>query len=952
MRSRLSRVIPLIIPALLASSPAWSQPQNFVTDVSTAIDRGLTWLDDAGYFAPGIAGDATGLVALTLLEKRPGGDPGAPPQGYAGASSADQARIDGLIGHLVSTANLPFFAYRNGQEMMALALYLRTGGPDQSGALAALNAAFDESATLVGLNDCTPNGSGGCEPGTGGPEPCIDDGFGGCRPGLPSATGVAAWDGYWCYMELNCPDSSTTQFVISGMSAARFVYADPAYADPDRLTALNLLAARSAAAYQANGESGEYCSPGGELTASEAGHGYNVGSCNSFQQTASGAWVQLIGGATVNTPGVQQYLEWMRNRYRYADNEANDWGNVSYGYGLWNASRMFSFLDASPVAPEPGNLSTADFGMLAPEAAPPYEFLMDEFGVVVTAGRQMRLNPADVPRPPAFGPEGAGHYAGTSGLAPWYFDFAATLIARQDPYGYFESSSGWSIESEQAYHILVLERSVGGGCTDSDGDGLCDNRDNCAQAANGDQADGDSDGRGDACDVCPGDPTNDVDSDGLCGGVDNCPYIANPDQLDGDGDALGDACDACPEDASNDADGDQVCGNIDNCADAANTGQTDLDGDGVGDACDECISDPLNDADNDDVCGAVDNCADAANADQADADGDGIGDACDVCANDAANDADGDGVCGDLDNCPLVANTDQADANSNGVGDACDNLPPVAVDDTATTPAGTAVEIAVLTNDTDPENDTLTIAAVTQPAHGTAAVGPVGKVTYTPAAGYSGADAFTYTINDGHGGAATGDVAVTVTQASNEPPVCSAATPSLLSIWPPNHQLVPVTVLGVTDPNGDPVTIAITAIFQDEPTNTYGDGNTPVDGKISGATAMIRAERQGNKDGRVYHIRFTATDGRGGSCTGEVEVCVPHDQGRYRSDDNDRGRTWKHRSRKSSAACTDGGAIYNSLVPGTKPKPDHDPRGCRDRDGHEHGRSDYEDWDRDKRSRR
>ncbi|MGE3579123.1 MAG: hypothetical protein AB7I25_11755, partial [Vicinamibacterales bacterium] len=299
----------MMIPVLLASGTAWSQPQNFVADVSTAIDRGLTWLDDAGYFQPGIAGDATGLVALTLLEKRPGGDPGAPPQGYAGASPGDQARIDGLIGHLVATANLPFFAYRNGQEMMALALYLRTGGPDQSGALAALNAAFDESATLVGLNDCTPNGSGGCEPGTGGPEPCIDDGFGGCRPGLPSAAGVAAWDGYWCYMELNCPDSSTTQFVISGMSAARFVYADPAYADPDRLAALNLLAARSAQAYQDNGESGEYCSPGGELTASEAGHGYNVGSCNSFQQTASGAWVQLIGGATVNTPGVQQYLE-------------------------------------------------------------------------------------------------------------------------------------------------------------------------------------------------------------------------------------------------------------------------------------------------------------------------------------------------------------------------------------------------------------------------------------------------------------------------------------------------------------------------------------------------------------------------------------------------------------------------------------------------------------------
>lgn len=89
-------------------------------------------------------------------------------------------------------------------------------------------------------------------------------------------------------MELNCPDSSTTQFVISGMAAARAVFADPAHADPARLDALTRIAARSAEAYVANGLAGEYCSPGGVLSGTEAGHGYNVGSCNSFQETASG----------------------------------------------------------------------------------------------------------------------------------------------------------------------------------------------------------------------------------------------------------------------------------------------------------------------------------------------------------------------------------------------------------------------------------------------------------------------------------------------------------------------------------------------------------------------------------------------------------------------------------------------------------------------------------------
>lgn len=41
-----------------------------------------------------------------------------------------------------------------------------------------------------------------------------------------------------------------------------------------------------------------------------------------------------------------------------------------------------------------------------------------------------------------------------------------------------------------------------GPCPDADNDGLCDDADNCPQAANPDQADGDEDGLGDACDLC------------------------------------------------------------------------------------------------------------------------------------------------------------------------------------------------------------------------------------------------------------------------------------------------------------------------------------------------------------------------------------------------------------------------------------------------------------------
>ena len=55
----------------------------------------------------------------------------------------------------------------------------------------------------------------------------------------------------------------------------------------------------------------------------------------------------------------------------------------------------------------------------------------------------------------------------------------------------------------------------------------------------------------------------------------------------------------------------------------------------------------------------------------------------------------------------------------------------------------------VLNNDFDPEGTTLTAAKISNPAHGTASIGPTGGVVYTPAANYNGPDAFTYQSSDG-----------------------------------------------------------------------------------------------------------------------------------------------------------------------------------------------------------
>ncbi len=114
----------------------------------------------------------------------------------------------------------------------------------------------------------------------------------------------------------------------------------------------------------------------------------------------------------------------------------------------------------------------------------------------------------------------------------------------------------------------------------------------------------------------------------------------------------------------------------------------------------------------------------------------------------------------------------------------------------------------------------------------------------------------------------------------NGSPDCTAAAPSIDTLWPVNHVFVPVDILGVTDPESDPVTITIDSIFQDEEVLGRGSGKTSPDGQgIGSSTAEVRAERSGNGNGRVYHITFTASDDQGNSCTSTVQVGVPKDQG-------------------------------------------------------------------------
>src|SRR6266700_4292631 len=137
---------------------------------------------------------------------------------------------------------------------------------------------------------------------------------------------------------------------------------------------------------------------------------------------------------------------------------------------------------------------------------------------------------------------------------------------------------------------------------------------------------------------------------------------------------------------------------------------------------------------------------------------------------------------------------------------------------------------------------------------------------------------FKLTVDDHFGGTSSASVTVMVLNI-NTPPTLVNPRADVPVLWPPDHRLVPVHILGVVDPDQPPynATITINSITQDEPTNGLGDGDTPIDAIINGDTVLLRAERSGKGDGRVYHVCFTAADPEG-SVQGCVDVIVPHDK--------------------------------------------------------------------------
>jgi outer membrane protein OmpA-like peptidoglycan-associated protein len=264
----------------------------------------------------------------------------------------------------------------------------------------------------------------------------------------------------------------------------------------------------------------------------------------------------------------------------------------------------------------------------------------------------------------AFGnrPDAANGVGGMAGLGFRYFA-GEKLAVRVDARAGIQNYSGEDINSIEGSLAAGISYFMGGGPPrDTDGDGVPDSRDRCANTPRGATVDA----RG-----CP----SDTDRDGVPNGIDRCPDTPPNTPVDATG-------------CTRDSDRDGVADNLDRCPNTpagtpvdATGCPRDSDGDGVHDGADRCPNTPRGtpvdangcplDSDGDGVVDSSDRCPNTprgvpvdASGCPLDSDGDGVHDGADRCPNTArgtpvdasgcplARDADGDGVVDERDRCP------------------------------------------------------------------------------------------------------------------------------------------------------------------------------------------------------------------------------------------------------------------------------------------------------------
>ncbi|WML92445.1 Ig-like domain-containing protein [Thiothrix lacustris] len=180
------------------------------------------------------------------------------------------------------------------------------------------------------------------------------------------------------------------------------------------------------------------------------------------------------------------------------------------------------------------------------------------------------------------------------------------------------------------------------------------------------------------------------------------------------------------------------------------------------------------------------------------------------------------------------------------------NLPVANVDQVETL-QNAPVTITVLGNDTDPNGDTLSLTAVGSAAHGTVTRSG-NTVIYTPNAGFTGEDQFTYTVSDGNGNNATANVFVKI----NAPGGNLKAVSDLYTV----DMNSSANIFNVTNNDEFPTT-GVTVSIVGVP--SHGSAS------ISGNTMVYTPNA--NFSG-VDKLTYRLTDSRGGTAETTVDITV------------------------------------------------------------------------------
>jgi len=187
------------------------------------------------------------------------------------------------------------------------------------------------------------------------------------------------------------------------------------------------------------------------------------------------------------------------------------------------------------------------------------------------------------------------------------------------------------------------------------------------------------------------------------------------------------------------------------------------------------------------------------------------------------------------------------------------NTAPDAVNDSRNVAVSTPSTFDPRANDTDAENQSLTITAKTNPSHGAVVINTFGiSVTYTPTTGYTGADSFTYTIADLAGATDTATVSITV--AANTAP--NAVDDDLEATGPFGSSAVGMVDVIANDTDAEGNTLTITG-------TTNGTKGT-----VSFSGGVITYTTNTGSSVGTDTFTYTISDGAGGTDTATVHVSI------------------------------------------------------------------------------